>query len=98
MEGTGGGRVLSAGSGEDWLFWRALNRLRIGVGRAKTVMRRLGYFDDAQSAVDCDCGEPHTMVHLLHCRLLDEACTADRAGKGMRSQVGGNCVKDTKED
>ena len=55
---------------------RALNRLRTVVGRAKTVMRRWGYLDDAQS-VDCDCGEPHTMAHLLSCRLLDEACTAD---------------------
>ena len=67
---------LPVGSGEDWLCWRALNRLRTGVGRAKTVMRRLGYLDDAQS-VDCDCGEPQTMGHLLSCRLLDEACTAD---------------------
>ena len=47
---------LPAGSGEDWLCWRALNRLRKGVGRAKTVMRRWGYLNDAQS-VDCDCGE-----------------------------------------
>ena len=47
-----------------------------GVGRVKTVMRRWGYLDDAQS-VDCDCGEPQTMAHLLSCRLLDEACTAD---------------------
>ena len=23
------------------------------------------------------CGEPQTMAHLLSCRLLDEACTAD---------------------
>ena len=67
---------LPAGSGEDWLCWRALNRLRTGVGRAKTVMRKWGYFDDAQS-VDCDCGEPQTMAHLLSCRLLDEACAAD---------------------
>ena len=43
--------------------WRALNRLRTGVGRAKTVMRRWGYLDDAQS-VDCDCGEPQTMACL----------------------------------
>ena len=48
---------LPARSGEDWLCWRALNRLRTGVGRAKTVMRRWGYLDDVQS-VDCDCGEP----------------------------------------
>ena len=58
------------------LCWRARNRLRTGVGRAKTVIRRWGYLDDAQS-VDCDCGEPQTMAHLLSCRLLDEACTAD---------------------
>ena len=67
---------LPAGSGEDWLCWRSLNRLRTGVGCAKTVMRRWGYLDDAQS-VDCDSGEPQTMAHLLSCRLLDEACTAD---------------------
>ena len=67
---------LPAGSVEDWLCWRVLNRLRTGVGRAKTVMRRWDYLDDAQS-VDCDCGEPQTMAHLLSCRLLDEACTAD---------------------
>ena len=53
-----------------------INRLRTGVGRAKTVMRRWGYLDDALS-VECDCGEPQTMAHLLSCRLLDEACTAD---------------------
>ena len=34
------------------------------------------YLDDAQS-VDCDCGEPQTMAHILSCRLLDEARTAD---------------------
>ena len=67
---------LPAVSGEDWLCWRSLNRLRTGVGRAKTVMRRWGYLDDAQS-VDCDCGEPQTMAHLLSCLLLDEACTDD---------------------
>ena len=55
---------------------RGLALLATGVGRAKTVMRRWGYLDDAQS-VDCDCGEPHTMAHLLSCRLLDEACTPD---------------------
>ena len=45
---------LPAGSGEDWLCWRSLNRLRTGMGRAKTVMSRWGYLDDAQS-VDFNC-------------------------------------------
>ena len=67
---------LPAGSGEDWLCWRDINRLRTWVGRAKTVMMRWGYLDDAQS-VDFDCGEPPTMAHPFSCRLLDEACTAD---------------------
>ena len=93
---------LPAGSGEDWLYWRAVNRLRTGVGRAKTVMRRWGYLDDAQS-VDCDCGEPQTMAHLLSCRLLDEVSTADDLATvteraDMRPQVGENCVKDTTEE
>ena len=84
---------LPAGSGEDWLCWRAINRLRTGVGHAKTMMRRWGYLDDAQS-VDCDCGEPQTMAHLLSCRLLGEACTAE----DLAPQVGEHCVKDTKEE
>ena len=67
---------LPAVSGEDWLCWRALNRLRTGMGRVKTVMRRWGYLDDAHS-VDCDCGEPQTMAHLIACHLLHEAFTAD---------------------
>ena len=74
-QSTGGGRVFAAGSGEDWLCWRALNRLHTEVGRAKTVTRRWGYLDDAQSA-DCDCGERQTIAHLLSCRLLYETYTA----------------------
>ena len=83
---------LPAGPGEDWLCWRALNRLRTGVGRAKTVMRRWGYLDDAQS-VDCDCGEPQTVAHLLSCRLLDEACTAvDLATVTYRAHASGRTL------
>ena len=39
------GESLLAGSGEDLLCWRAFNRLRRGVSRAKTVMRRWGYLE-----------------------------------------------------
>ena len=61
----------------------------------------MGYLDDAQS-VDCDCGEQHTMGHLLSCRLLDEACTADdlatvtERAMACAWQVGETCVKDMK--
>ena len=94
---------LPAGSGEYWLCWRVLNRLLTGVGRAKPVMMRWGYLDDAQS-VDCDCREPQTMAHLLSCHLLDDASTADDlATVTERAMVcarkwGGNRVKDTKEE
>ena len=33
---------LPAGSGEDWLCWRALSRLRTGVGRAKSSDEEMG--------------------------------------------------------
>ena len=45
--------------------------------------RRVKWLEDSRrtsaltQAVDCDCGEPQTMAHLLSCRLLDESCTAD---------------------
>ena len=51
--------------------------------------------DDAQ-LVDCDCGEPHTMAHLLSRHLLDEACTERAMACGP--QVGETCVKDTTEE
>ena len=74
--GLGAAESLPAGSEEAWLCCRSLDRLRAGIGRVKTTMRRRGYIDDTQS-VNCDCGEPQTMAHLLCCRLLDEACTAE---------------------
>ena len=67
---------MSAGSDQPWLCWRSLNRLRTGIGRAKITMRRWGYIDNTQS-VNCDCGEPQTMAHLLCCRLLDEPCSPE---------------------
>ena len=44
------------------------------------------------------------MVHLLSCRLLDEACTADDLATvtewamACARKWGGECVKDTKEE
>ena len=38
---------------------------------------RLQLWKDSLTVGGFDCGEPQTMAHLLSCRLLDEACTAD---------------------
>ena len=42
--------ALPAESDQPWLCWRSLNRLRTGIGRAKTTMRRWGYVDDTTVA------------------------------------------------
>ena len=81
---------LPAGSDQPWLCCRSLNRLRTGIDRVKTTMRRRGYIDntrvyidntrgyiDNTQSVNCDCGEPQTMAHLICCRLLDEPCSPE---------------------
>ena len=97
--------ALSAGSDQQWLCWRSLNGLRTAIVRAKTTMRRWSYIDNTQS-VNCDCGEPQTMPHLLCCWLLDEPSIASRKtsphnrqreGKGVCPEVATHCVKDTTE-
>ena len=68
--------ALSAASDQPWLCWRSLNRLRTGIGRAKTMMTRWGCIYNTHS-VNCDCGEPQTLAHLLCCRLRDEPCPSE---------------------
>ena len=74
---------LPAGSGQPWLCCRSLNRLRTGIDRGNTTMRRRGYIDNTRGYIDntqsvnCDCGEPQTMAHLICCRLLDEPCSPE---------------------
>ena len=81
---------LPAESYQPWLCWRSLNRVLTGTDRAKTTMRRWGFIDNAQS-VNCDCGAPHTMGHLLCWRLLDEPCspqsTASLSQTGQRRSL-----------
>ena len=40
---------LLAASDQPWLCWRSLNRLRTGICRAKTTMRRWGNIDNQQA-------------------------------------------------
>ena len=96
---------LPAGSDQTLLWWRTLNHLCTGYGRAKTTTRRLGYIDNTQS-VNCDCGELQAMAHLLCLRLLDEPCAPEdligiteraAAGKGVCPEVSKCCVKDTRD-
>ncbi|KAL1448195.1 hypothetical protein WDU94_012261, partial [Cyamophila willieti] len=61
------------GSNLPYPTWKSLNRLRSGVSRCKTNLRRWGYTEDAT----CECGETQTHAHLLTCNQLDYACTQD---------------------
>ena len=67
---------LPAGSEQPLPRWRSMNRLCTGVYRAKTMMMRWGNIENTQS-INCDCGEPQTMAHLLCCRLLDKPCSSE---------------------
>ena len=44
----------------------SLNRLRTGFGRAANLMHNWGYSENRL----CECGDTHTMTHLLSCSLL----------------------------
>ena len=94
---------LPAGSGEDWLCWRALNRPRTGGGPCENSDEEMGLSRRRpvcgmrlRGATD-DCPPPL----LPSTRRVLHGCRpgySDRAGNGMRPQVGKNCVKDTKEE
>ena len=49
----------------------SLNRLRTGVGQAKTTTRKWRYFDETLST-KCTYGEDRTMSNRHCCRLLDD--------------------------
>ena len=54
---------LASGIDEPWPTWRSLNRLRVEKGRCWAIMKtwHLSHTDV------CDCGERHTMYHLMTC-------------------------------
>jgi hypothetical protein len=58
-----------------WNVWKALNRLRVGVGRSKDSLLKWGYIND-QNAF-CHCGTTQTMANQLICPLAPEPCTLE---------------------
>ncbi|VVC33049.1 Hypothetical protein CINCED_3A024313 [Cinara cedri] len=60
---------LPAGYNVDW---RTLNRLRTGVGRSKDNLKKWGVI---QRDTKCDCGDEHTVSHLLICPDCPTTCT-----------------------
>ena len=66
---------LPPGSQLEWKMWRCLNRLRSGVARTKTELKKWGFAETSTSVV-CKCGEENdTIKHRLTCSLLDEPCS-----------------------
>lgn len=66
---------LANGSEAPRSEWRCLNRLRTGMGRCRSNMKKWKYSDDDTM---CECGEStQTMEHLLKCRLLEQECTPE---------------------
>jgi len=70
------------------LCWRSLNRLRIGVGRAKANEKTKTYIDVTWST-QCDCGEEQTAPSLLGCD-----CWTNRARPktNLTSPTGQRCA------
>ena len=90
---------LPAGSGEDWLCWRALNRLRTAICRAKIVMMRWGLsrrhpVGGLRLRGATDDGPPPLLPPT---RRGLYGGHSDRAGRHAPA-VGKNCVKDTIEE
>ena len=63
---------LPPGSNSGWTRWRCLNRLRTGVARTKTELKKWGFVDPATNTT-CQCGDDDdTVQHRSKCSLLDE--------------------------
>jgi hypothetical protein len=58
----------------EWLVWKTLNRLHVGVGRTKENMRKWGYGDQD---INCICGQEQKTLHLLVCPRGPSPCTQE---------------------
>lgn len=63
---------LPPGHNENWLVWKALNRLLSGVGRSRDNLKRWGFKTEDTSR---DCGVQQTTSHMLQCPLVPTSCT-----------------------
>jgi len=66
-------RALPKGRNWKWEKWKALNRLRTGVGRCKTTLKKWKILGE-DDTINCKCGEIQTMGHLLKCPLIGTTC------------------------
>ncbi|KAF0759426.1 Uncharacterized protein FWK35_00020057 [Aphis craccivora] len=59
----------------EWPVWRTINRLRVGVGRSKEYQAEWDFILDVDRY--CDCGQTHTMAHLINYPSCPTSCTMD---------------------
>lgn len=64
---------LPPGGELPWAVWKALNRLRAGVGRCQDNRARWGFSRDNL----CSCGAVQTMAHLMNCPNCPASCSTE---------------------
>ncbi|KAL1451172.1 hypothetical protein WDU94_003458 [Cyamophila willieti] len=62
---------IAAGENIPYNIWKPLNRLRVGVARCRSNLKKWNLAEDDT----CLCGEVQDIPHLLTCPDLDEPCT-----------------------
>ena len=62
---------MSVGHNLPYTSWRALNRLRTGVTRCYSNLKKWGYREDDI----CECGTVQDNSHLFSCPLIGVTCT-----------------------
>ena len=65
-------RHIPPGAENPWTTWKALNRLRMQVGRSRVNMLKWGFSNEPET---CDCGITQTKLQLLVCPMMDTACS-----------------------
>ena len=77
---------LAPGADLPYPVWRSLNRLRVGVPRCKTNLKKWGILP-ANADTSCECGAEQDPSHLLTCPLLDNPCTTQDVTRGSDKAI-----------